>query len=72
MKTYQMICSNGWTTEIKANTLLGAKRKATAEATYDCGNYTLITPEGKRYTRRRWEGFNAWGWDNWVEVDENY
>lgn len=68
MNTYTMTCTNGWTDVIEAATLRAAKAKATRLASYDGGSFSIETPNGEIHSRRKWDGFNAWGFDAWEQV----
>ena len=67
MKTYTMICDNGWIKVITAKNLRGAKMQATKKATHDCGSFRLMARNITICERQQWHGFNTWGWYPWTD-----
>jgi hypothetical protein len=65
MAIYILRCRNGYSAQIYANSLVGAKRKATSEIPFGSGRYTLTTPDGEVYERHQWHRFGESGWENW-------
>lgn len=70
MITYKLACENGYTQTIKANCLLGAKRKATQiSALHGVGGYSVTTPDGAIYKRKFWSAGNYYGWHKWARAN---
>lgn len=70
MNTYTLACDNGYAQTIKANCLLGAKRKATQiSALHGVGGYSVTTPDGAIYKRQYWSAGKHFGWHKWARVN---
>ena len=66
--TYTFKTEHGYQTEIVAETIVGAKRKATALLAHGAGWVTLTTQDGEIYQRDFWQNGNRFGWDKWKRV----
>lgn len=70
MLTYTINCANGYRQNIKAKSLIGAKRQATKIcAIFGVGSFTVTTPEGAIYRREFWSVGNYFGWHKWAKVN---
>ncbi len=62
---YHIVCSNGWEKTITAKNVIAAKKAASQELAFGCGDMVLYWRDNRVGIRRFWQNGNRFGWRPW-------